>query len=62
MKNKLERTKEDEKLLIVIMAHFYKEIPLVIERGTKITNDERANIEIEMYEELKKNGKLIHPH
>ncbi len=65
MNDKREISKEDEKLFIAIMAHFYKEIPLAIKKGVKLidlTKDERANAEIEMFEDLKNKGRLTHPH
>jgi hypothetical protein len=53
-----EITKRDEEMFIAIMAHFHKEIPIMFNNPEELTADKRADLEIEMYEELKKSGRL----
>ena len=53
-----EITKRDEEIFIAIMAYFHKEIPLMFSNPDELTQDKRADLEIEMYEELKKAGRL----
>jgi hypothetical protein len=59
-------SKQNEAELISVLAHFEKEIPLAFEKGlastAELTEDERANATIEMYEELKKQNRLSHYH
>lgn len=61
-----EMSKEKEAELISVLAHFHKELPLALEKGiastAELSTDERANAEIEMYEELKKQNRLRHCH
>ena len=53
-----ELTKRDEEMFIAIMTHFHKEIPIMFTNPEELTEDKKADLEIEMYEELKKAGKL----
>jgi hypothetical protein len=59
-------SKQNEAELISVLAHFEKEIPLAFEKGlastSELSEDERANATIEMYEELKKQNRLSHYH
>lgn len=61
-----EMSKEKEAELISVLAHFYKEIPLALEKKiistAELSTEERDNAEIEMYEELKTQNRLRHCH